>query len=475
MEKKPPRLTRRQAVLSGFALACFLTVYLLGVPALGRELGATLAVVVAGVLLWVLAPFPLSYTCFLIIFGLFATGAAPLDIVLDGFSSNAVFLVLTGLIIAQGIGNTTLGERVAYQFVLWFGASPRKSLAAFLFTLQCMAFFIPATAVKATLLLPVVFSLSDKLGSEEESPRLAKMFLLGLVFGTHITSLAVLPAALGNVITVELLETSLGRGVGFTGWLLYFFPVSVLVLPCCWFILVRAYGTGEGNENEKKIALQEELKKLGPLSLPEKRLLAILTFTVALWLTDFWHGWPPVVPAILAVVLMAFPGMGIASWERLLEIRWGNILMVGTNISMGYVLIDTGASGLLAESLFPEGLMRLLMEYSLPGLIILAGLVRFYHLFIGNVATLNIIMIPIIFELGTRAGFDPFYPALLAGGAGLLGFMLPIQTMPGVIALSTGKVKTPDFIKTGVPLTLASIAIMGLVARYWWPLIHRIL
>ncbi len=459
---------------AALALACFLAVYLLGVPSLGRELGATLAAVIAGVLLWVLEPFPLSYTCFLVIFGLFATGAAPLNVVLEGFSSSAVFLVLAGLIIAQGIGNTTLGERVAYQFVLWFGASPRRSLAAFLITLQCLAFLIPATAVKATLLLPVVFSLSEKLGSRDDRAVLTKMFLLALVFGTHITSLAVLPAAIGNVITVELLEIHLGQSVGFAGWLLLFFPVSVLVLPCCWLILLKAYPTGEEDVAEKERGLREELQKLGALKLPEKRLLAILLFTVALWLTDFWHGWPPLAPAVLAVVLIAFPGMGIASWERLMGISWGNILMVGTNISMGIVLIETGASGLLAGSLFPQGLMRLLLEYSLPGLLILAGLVRFYHLFIGNVSTLNIIMVPIIFELGAAVGFDPFFPAILAGGAGLLGFVLPIQTMPGVIAFSTGRVKTPDFIKTGLPLTLVSIFILALVARYWWPFVSAL-
>ncbi len=468
-------VSKKQVISVSAALACFLLLYRLAVPALGQEMGAALAVIIGGVLLWVLEPIPLSLTCFIIIFGLMVTGAATTDTVLSGFSSNATFLILAGLMIARGISHTTLGERAAYRTILKFGASPRGSLMALLVTLQLLAIFVPATAVKATLLLPIVYTLGKNLVQTGSRPEVQKMLLLGLAYGTHVTALAVLPGALGNVITADLISANLAYEMTYTRWLAFFAPVSLTLIPCTWLILSLAFPAGnEGNPEQRVEFLTRKLEEFGPLKASEKRLMAILFMTVALWMTDFLHGWPAFVPALLAVILMALPGTGFISWDKLLAISWGNVLMVGTNLSMGLVLIGTGAAGYLATILFPDSLIPHVFAFSAVGFILMGVLVHFYHLFIGNVATLIIIMVPMVLELGTRAGIEPLYWVLITGASSLLGFILVIQTMPGVIVYSTGKLNALDFIKAGVPLTLVSILVVALAARFWWPFLEML-
>jgi len=148
--------------------------------------------------------------------------------------------------------------------------------------------------------------------------------------------------------------------------------------------------------------------------------------------------------------------------------------MVGTNLSMGLVFISTGAAGYMASILFPENIIPALFASSVLGFILMGTLVHFYHLFIGNVATLIIIIVPMVLELGAKAGIDPFYWVLVTGASGLLGFILVIQTMPGVIVYGTGKLNAMDFIKAGVPLTMVSIIVVALAARYWWPVLDNI-
>ncbi len=473
-DSKINKITKRQIFSGIAALACFSGLYYLAVPAMGREMGSALAVLVAGVLLWVLEPLPLSLTCFVIIFALMVTGAAPSEVVLSGFSSGSTFLILAGLIMANGISSTTLGERLAYRAIIRFGATPKGSLIALLLTLQLLALFVPATAVKATLLLPITYTLGKKFAASGCGPQVYKMLLLGLAYGTHVTALAVLPGALGNVITADLISAHLAYEISYTRWLAYFAPVSLALIPCSWFILTRVFPEHDsGNANERLVYLKHQLQEFGPLRAEEKRLIAILVLTVILWMTDFLHGWPTFVPAVLAVILMALPGIGIISWNKLLEINWGNVLMVGTNLSLGMVIISTGAAGYLATILFPENILGAVFTFSLTGFILMAGLVHFYHLFIGNVATLIIIMAPMVISLGAALNLDPRYFVLITGASSLLGFMLVIQTMPGVIVYSTGKLTALDFLKAGLPLTLASIAILALAARFWWPLVDR--
>ncbi len=455
--------------------ACFVTLYFTAVPMLGKEMGAALAVIVAGVLLWVLEPLPLSLTCFIIIFGLMVTGTAPTNIVLSGFSSGSTFLILAGLMIAQGISQTTLGERTAYYTILKFGASPRGSLMALLVTLQLLALFVPATAVKATLLLPIVYTLSKFLVQSGSHPHVYKMLLLGLAYGTHITALAVLPGAVGNVITADLISANLSYDMTYTRWLAFFAPISLILIPCTWFILTRSFPAAvEGNSKEQIKYLEKELQSFGPLTAGEKRLIIILFLTVVLWMTDFLHGWPTFVPAILAVIMMALPGVGFISWNKLLQISWSNVLMIGTNLSMGLVFISTGAAGYLAAILFPDSILPAVFTFSLIGFILMGAMIHFFHLFIGNVATLIVITIPMVIEMGLTAGINPLYWVLVTGAAGLLGFILVIQTMPGVIVYETGKLNAIDFIKAGVPLTVVAIVVVAFAARFWWPFIESI-
>ena len=468
-------ITKKQIIYAAVSLVCFVLLYRLGVPSLGQEMGSALAVIVTGVLLWVLEPFPLSFTCLLIIFGLMVTGTASSDVVLSGFSSGSTFLILAGLMMAQGISHTTLGERAAYRIILWFGASPRGSLLALLLTLQLLAFFVPATAVKATLLLPITYTLGKNMVKTGSHRQVHKMLLLGLAYGTHITSLAVLPGAIGNVITADLITANLDYEMTYTRWLAYFAPVSLALIPCAWLILSWAFPAGtEGRSGERIAFLKQQLKAFEPLTAGEKRLMAILIITVVLWMTDFVHGWPAFVPALLAVILMALPGVGFISWDKLLRISWENVLMMGTNLSMGMVFISTGAAGYMATMLFPQSIIPAVFTFSVLGFILLSSLVHFYHLFIGNVATLIIILVPMVIELGYIIGLDPFYWVLITSASSLLGFILVIQTMPSVIVYSTGELNALDFIKAGVPLTLASIVVLALVARFWWPLLENL-
>jgi solute carrier family 13 (sodium-dependent dicarboxylate transporter), member 2/3/5 len=147
--------------------------------------------------------------------------------------------------------------------------------------------------------------------------------------------------------------------------------------------------------------------------------------------------------------------------------------MIGTNLSMGLVFISTGAAGYMATILFPDAILPAVFTFSLFGFIVMGSLVHFYHLFIGNVATLIVIMIPMVLELGMKSGVDPLYWVLITGASSLLGFILVIQTMPGVIVYSTGKLNALDFIKAGFPLTIVSIAVIALAARFWWPFLEK--
>ena len=57
---------------------------------------------------------------------------------------------------------------------------------------------------------------------------------------------------------------------------------------------------------------------------------------------------------------------------------------------------------------------------------------------------------------------------MVSGMVVSLDFLLPVGTPPNAIAYSTGKISIKDMLKAGIPLTIISILVLSLIARFLW-------
>ena len=339
--------------VSFFLCACIILVLcILLMQGADMEIRITTATLLAGVFLWVLSPFPLSFTSFLIIVVLMMTKVIPLETGLGGFSSGSVFLVLSGLMFAQAIKETDLAERTAYFVLGRFGGTPRGVLAGLMIILQVLGFFVPSSTVRLTLLLPTVETIIKNAENERGVRNISKLLILGLAFGGTITGSGILPAAFSNIITVDLLEELTGIRILYTEWFRYVFPVGLALLPFAWFTLLKVLPP----EIKEFPGGAEEFRRrgsqMGPLGTKEKKCIFILLLTLSLWLTESWHGLQTAVPSMLAVILFGLPGIGFMEWKKMLQVDWGTIVLIGFTLSLGTALNSTGTANFLANGIF---------------------------------------------------------------------------------------------------------------------------
>lgn len=436
------------------------------------ELRAGLSVIATGIFLWVTEPIPMPLTALLIISTLAALRAVPIEDALTGFSSGALFLILAGLIMAEGVNSTSLVKRFSYFILIRFGCKVKNSILAILVILQVIAFFIPAIAVKAALLLPIVLTINQSLPVEAINAN--KSLLLSVAFGVSITSVGLLPAALANVIAADLVSEFTGQPLTYFQWMIYNLPLSIVLIPVAWQLLIIAFPPEADFLPGGKEKMQKELEELGPLTAREKRCLAILFFTILLWMTEGLHGLHPSVPALLAAVLMGLPFIGIADWESLSRINWGTVILAGTNLSLGKVLIVTGISAFLAERLFPASFVSSVLGHPFTAVLFLAVFTHLYHLVIGNVATLVISILPVILELSRHMAYSPMQLGFIVATSALCGYILVVETLPNIIVYTSGRLTQADFVRAGIPLTLATIIALVLLALAWWPLARHL-
>lgn len=459
----------RRIIIFAAATVLFIAVLILLPEGVGWSERATISIMLYGLILWAFAPIPIGLTSMMVLVLLMLLRPVEIETVLSGFASPAVFLIIGGMMIAIGVNHTNLIRRMTYSLLATMGSSAKGIYIGVGLLNQIQAFFIPATAVRASLMMPVLDGIIKEADIKKES-NFNKLLYISTAFGISISGVAVLTAAIGNILTIELLRLYAGVSISYLEWFIYTAPIWIVLVVVIMFILWKMYTP----EEESFHALQQEMKKkneeIGRLGSDEIKCILILALTILIWLTESWHGYHPTFGALFAVVLMALPIVGFIEWQKMLKINFGIVLLIGATLSLGYSLIESGAIDLLEWLVSPQIIVEV---FSNPWLAIPITVIvsHIYHLGVTNVSTAVITLLPVLISLSVQSGQDPVVISVLSAITLLLGFILVVETMPNVVVHSTGRVEQQDFLLPGLVSTVASIIIITGVAYLYWPLI----
>lgn len=425
-----------------------------------------ISVMAYGLLLWAMEPIPLGMTSVLTLVLLLFLNGTTIDTALSGFASSAVFLIIAGMMIAKAVNATSLMERVTYAILAKWGKSPKGIFAGMFLLMQVQAFFIPATAVRAQLITPVVLSILRVVGAGRES-NFSKLMLIGTAFAGNISGTAILTAAIGNILTIEILQSYLGTSLSYLDWFIYALPIWLLLIITIPIIVWFCYPPEDYSFSDLQKEMKEKQTALGKFSSKEIKCLLILTLTVILWMTQALHGYHPTIPALLAVVLLAFPRIGVVKWNKIIDVNFDMVLLIGSTLSLGFVLIETGAIDLLA-GLFTADIVQQAFSNPWLALCLVVILSQIYHLGVTNVSTAVVTLMPVLIGLSLQVGIDPVIIAFASSVTMLFGYILVVETMPNVVIHGTGLIKQRDFYLPGIVATVVTTIITLLIAFTWW-------
>lgn len=443
-------------------------IYIL-IPGDGNESAKImLALLALSVFYWTFEPLPLGVTAVLLLVLMLLFKVVTMEVIFSGFSSPAIFLIIGGMMLAKGVNDTSLAKRLAFYILAKWAGNVKGLLASILLIPQIQAFFIPASAVRATLILPVALMSLEHIGLKKNG-NLRKMILLGVAFGGTISGTVVMTAAIGNILTVELLKQFLGIQVSYIEWFIYTVPIWLLLIPAAWLVLIKSFPLPKEDEefHHVKEEMNKKLAELGKINIEEKKCLGILILIVGLWFTEPLHGIHPSIPALIGSILMAFPGVGCSKWENMVKINFDTILIIGVTLSLGYAFNQSGAAELVGTGLSAGWIIDLLRSPVMAVISILV-ITQILHLAVANVSTAVVTLIPIFIGLSAKAGADPVLISITASLACLHGYILVVEAAPNIIVHSTGQIQQKEFIMPGILMTFIMMLVTLLTAVTWW-------
>ncbi len=398
-------------------------------------------------------------------------GVMPLKNVSAEFGNEIIFLFLAGFLFGQTIERWNLHTRIALRMVLWLGSNPARMVLGFMVATAFISMWISNTAT-AVMMTPVAIAVSSGqwIGSGQDNRNFRKALMLGVAYACSIGGLATIVGTPTNAIFLGYVQQELHQTVNFWQWTTFAFPFAAVLLLVCWGLLIWMFPPEkDGHGAGYRQALHSELEALGPLSVPERRLMYLFGAVILAWLTGslFWYKWLPnsndtVVATAGALLLFFVPagnahqGQPLLNWEHALKIQWGVLLFFGGGLALAKGFDVSGLAVWMGKQM--EQLSSLH-----PAVILLAVLtvVTLLSEIASNIATASMMM-PVLAALATAVGADPFGMLLSAGLAASFGFGLPVATAPNTIVFSSGYLNTRDMARAGFLLdALAILLLLG--------------
>lgn len=464
----------------GFPLGIlvFLLLYLMPLPSgMTLEGQAAIACFAAALVWWVTEPFP-NYATSLLLMGMltFFNGWTE-DKILGVFGLEVIWLNILAFILCSTLVKTALSKRAALWIGVRFGHNSLIILLAFIGLQLFLAPFIPATAARTVMVLPVMLVIAQVYGSTSENPNNfgVNLFMQNLQ-GISIFSSGFLTGSTCNIVAAAFIFEMAGSKVYYSDWMFGMLPITIIVMLISWFIGPRWLFKIKKEDRAPKLQggidyMRQELNAMGKISSREIKAATIFLLVLFLWATDRWHvGWfgfeiSAVMAALIGVVIAFFPKLGLLKWKDA-DIPWHVMIFSAGAYAGGLALFESGAARWMVGWLFAVVGLEPGVPFWLVYLIVIA-FSMYAHLFFTSKTMRAIIMIPIIIAMAQQLGFNPVSLALPAAFTLTWVITLPTNAKPNLILYSTGQFTISQNLKYGLTMVTIGTLVM-FVAGFTW-------
>ena len=419
-------------------------------------------------ILYLTEAIPLAIASLMVVPIAVLTGTANLRTALDGFSASPVYLIVGAFILATAMVKTRLAERITYIILTRFGSAPTQITLGVMLVNIVLAFLVPSSTARTAILLPECLSILALFGCGARSP-FAINLLLTLTMTNATIGAGVLTATVPNPVTVEFVAKASGHVITYAEWLLYGFPPALVMTFFTWWFIQIVFKPEFAAGNEAVDArVRENLASMGKTSSAEWRALTVFILVTVAWATQGLTGLDTTVVCLAGACLLFLPHFGVMDWaDANRGVSWQVLLVAGGGVSLGDILLKTGAANWLANSIFHA--LGLAGSSALIVLIVVMFIVQFMHLIFVGTTAMATALLPIILALAGPAGIIPVALALPAGmiigGYPLLKFN---NTLPSILVYGTGRLRVEDFPKVGIAICTVACLLYALCAATWW-------
>ncbi|GFK95926.1 Sodium-dependent dicarboxylate transporter SdcS [Fundidesulfovibrio magnetotacticus] len=473
-----------KATWIGYAAAWalfFLILKVLPLPSgLKPEGMSVLAVLVWACVMWVTEAMPVGIAGISIPTLLILTraipwnnGNPPMGQAFSGFTTHEVWLCLFAFFAGAIIQLLRMDKRIALAILDKLKASSVGRIIWGMFWVNVvLAFLIPAANARAATVMPVVQGVTALLGDSHAEREAKKAIVIqAMVYASMISGLFILTGHMPNLIMTGLFEKSGLRNLGYFNWMVLHAPYLILFALIQWWVRVHFKTAGvsiPGGHQE----ISRQHRELGPMSGPEKAMLAVFAVVGLLFMTGkgspvVLHTYQLGIVGLVGIMILFIPGLFPFKWKAVQDrTTWGTFLLLGGAITMTDAMAKSGLAAWMADHIHA---LVAGMNWWQTLLVMMLGTQVLRLGMLSNVAAVAMLA-PIMFAMAPKVGLHPVAFTLLICNVDTFAFLLPTQITAAVIAYGTNTFSTADYARAGWVCSLLAVVFGILVMAPWYAL-----
>lgn len=428
---------------------------------------------------WISEAIPIPATALLPIVLFPLLDVMPTAKVTLAYGNHLIFLFMGGFLIAVTIEKWQLHRRIALRTILLVGVSSNQIILGFMLATAFLSAWISNTAtamMMVTIGLAVVKQAQQAADSEQTHSNFATTLMLSIAYAASIGGVATLIGTPPNAILAGVIESNYGYSISFAQWMAFGVPVSLSMLLLCWLYLTRIAFKSEFNELPGgKLSIQKKLAELGPMSLPEKKVLSIFSLVALGWilrglldidaLSAVSDASIAIAGAVLLFIIPAEKNFAepLLDWHTAKNIPWDIMILFGGGFALANGFSSSGLTEWLANQLVALQGMELIII-----VLMVVLLVIFLTEITSNTATASL-MLPVMGAFAVAIQVSPLYLMVAVALSASFAFMLPVATPPNAIVFSSRKITIPEMARAGVWLNIIGSILITLFVIFYLP------
>ena len=398
------------------------------------------------------------------------------------YGSPIIFLFFGGFVLALALEKVNLHKRIALNIIKVTGTTPNKVVLGFMIATASLSMWISNTAT-TVVMLPIAMSVigllvNDADGFTKDDRNFALSVMLGIAFSANAGGVATVIGTPPNSVMIGLLENEYNIEISFLKWMVLGVPFSTLMIWISYLVLVKwMYPNKQLKFAASKEVINEELKKLGPMSGKEKMVLSIFGVTVFLWIfRTVINGIFPalklndtMISIMAAIAMFSIPynmkkGDFIITWKDTQKLAWGILILFGGGLALAKGMSVSGIVDMVSGAIGESNISILFTA------ILLITLMLFMTELMSNVALIAVLA-PVVAGIAIGLDLPILYLLIPVTIASSCAFMLPMATPPNAIVFASGYVKVSEMARVGVILNIIAIIILVLIFQFVLPLL----
>ena len=390
-------------------------------------------------------------------------GLAPPDRLFAGFGSAAIWLIVSGFVIGSAIGISGLGARIAGGIGRGLGGSYPRIIIGLTGMAMVLGFLMPSSVGRAVVLMPIGMALADKAGFVAGS-RGRIGIAVALTIACNMPGFAILTSNIPNMVLIGAAETVQHVRFGYTDYLLLHYPVLGLLKSAIATLLilrfypdhVRPSDAGDGPA-AAPLTAQDRANQL--------RVMVILGATLALWMTDSFHGINPAWIGLVAATLLLSPGIGVvpaANFKTASD--FSLVIFVAGALALGTLVNESGLGVIIGKMI--EAILPLAPGHDLVNFLSLAFMAAVTSLF-TTAPALPSVLTPMAADLAQLTGLR-LDSVLMTQVLGFSTIFLPYQVAPLVVAMQLSGEKLGNLARVILPLAAITLLVLIPLDFVWW-------